>query len=255
MFDDYPVYIAKKIQAYKAEISSGLNTIIELPLPSDSRFKGIVQRAFDKKPPFGGKEKNSDKGFKDVLLWESILEFTLLHSNANILFYTKDNGFKETLIHEFGLACPQAFIVICSTETEVTNELNRWAKNIDIYAYQPVETYPKNRALVEWLESSEFEVQMIDTNFGLIEKNRLIVSTSLKLLSIDNIAVNQESEDSVEYLVDVVLLITYAFTGGGSTQEHISVTIIIESKYEEGFFVEDAYRSDYFEETTDESEV
>lgn len=123
-FIDYPAYIAEKIQAYKTEISSGINTIIELPIPSDGRFKGIVRRAFAKAPPFGGKEKNSDKGFKDVLLWESILEFTLLHPNANILFYTKDNGFKETLIDEFGFVYPQASIVICSTETEVTDELN-----------------------------------------------------------------------------------------------------------------------------------
>lgn len=257
-FDDYPSYITKVVQSYRDEISTGLNTIIELPIPSDGRFKGIVRRAFDKAPPFGGKEKNSDKGFKDVLLWESILEFVLSHPNADILFYTKDNGFKDILIDEFRQAHPQASIVICSTETEITDELNKWAKDIDIYAYQPIETYPENRALIKWLESPDFEIQMIDRDFGLVEKNRLIASTSLKLLSIDNIAVIQETEDTMEYSVDVTLEIGYAFKGGSSIHESVDVTIIIESKYNEAFFVEDAYKSDSsdsVEEIAEESEV
>lgn len=252
--DDYPTYIDGKVQAYKTEIGSGINTIIELPIPSARRFQGIVRRAFDKMPPFGGKEKNSDKGFKDVLIWESILEFTLLHQNANILFYTKDNGFKETLVDEFKKVHPQASIVICSTENEVTDELNKWAKSIDIYAYQPVATYAENHDLVEWLKSSDFEMQMIDRDFGLIEKNRLISSTSLKLLSIDNITISHQTDDSVEYLVDAILSVAYTFIGGGSTQENMNITIVIESEADISFIVEDAYKPDYVEETSNESE-
>ena len=257
-FDDYPSYISNIVRAYRNEISSGINRIIELPIPSDGRFKGIVRRAFDKAPPFGGKEKNSDKGFKDVLLWESILEFVLSHPNAGILFYTKDNGFKEILVEEFRMAHPQASIVICSTETEISDELNKWAKNIDIYSYQPIKTYPENRALIDWLESPDFEIQMIDRDYGLVEKNRLITSTSLKLLSIDNIAVIQETEDTVEYSVDVTLKIAYSFKGGSSIQEKVEVTILIKNDFEEVFFVEDAYKSDSSdsdEETVEESEV
>lgn len=229
-----------------------------MPIPSDRRFKGIVRRAFDKAPPFGGKEKNSDKGFKDVLLWESILEFVLLHPHADILFYTKDNGFKEILINEFRQAHPQASIVICSTEAEITEELNKRAKDIDIYSYQPIEAYPENYALINWLKSSDFEIQMIDRNFGLVEKNRLIASTSLKLSSIDSIAVIQETEDAVDYSVDVTLEIGYAFKGGSSINESIEATIVVESKFEEVFFVEDAYKleySDSADEIAEESEV
>lgn len=256
--EDYPLYIAKAVQSYRDEISTSLNTIIELPIPSDGRFKGIVRRAFNKAPPFGGKEKNSDKGFKDVLLWESILEFVLSHPHADILFYTKDNGFKEILIDEFKQAHPQASITICSTETEVTDELNKWARDIDIYSYQPIEAYSENLSLIKWLGSSDFEIQMIDRDFGLVEKNRLIASTTLKLLSIDNIAVIQETADAVDYSVDVTLDIGYAFKGGSSIHESIEATIIVENQYEEAFFVEDAYKSDSSdsaEKTAEEIEV
>ena len=130
--DDYIEYITKEIDTYKSEIQSGINNIMVLPIPSDNRFKGIVQRAFDKAPPFGGKEKNSDKGFKDVLIWESILELTFSHKYANILFYTKDKGFKEILKEEFQETNHDADISILSSEDEIKSALEEWAKAIDI---------------------------------------------------------------------------------------------------------------------------
>lgn len=99
--EDYPNYIKSVVERYKEELEKGLIKITELSLPSASRFQSVMERAFSKLPPFGGKEKNSDKGFKDVLIWESILEFTAQHENANIIFYTKDKGYKDVLVDEF----------------------------------------------------------------------------------------------------------------------------------------------------------
>ena len=254
VIDNYRAFIMDKIRSYQDEIQSGVNNIIVLPIPSDDRFKGIVQRAFDKAPPFGGKEKNSDKGFKDVLLWESILEFTLSHKEAEIIFYTKDNGFKDTLVEEFNKLHPQAFISICSTEHEIRELLEKWAKEIDIYMYQPIETYIENRDLIEWLESSDFEIQMIDHDYGFIEKNRLISSTYLKLLSYDNVSVINKSENTMEYSIDVTLEIGYTFKGGGFIKENIDVTILVEYIIGELYSVKDFYRSDASNTTESERE-
>lgn len=57
----------------------------------------------------------------------------------------------------------------------------------------------------------------------MIEKNRLISSTSLKLLSIDNITISHQTDDSVEYLVEAILSVAYTFIGGGSTQENMNI--------------------------------
>lgn len=254
VIDDYRAFVMDKIHSYQDEIQSGINKIIMLPIPSDDRFKGIVQRAFDKAPPFGGKDKNSDKGFKDVLLWESILELTLSHKEAEIIFYTKDNGFKDTLVEEFNKLHPQASISICSAEDEIRELLEKWAKEIDIYMYQPIENYTENRDLIEWLESSDFEIQMIDRDYGLIEKNRLISNTYLKLLSYDNISVISESENTVEYNVDATLEIGYTFKGGGIIKENIDVIILVEYILGELYSVEDVYRSDVSDTTESEGE-
>lgn len=242
IIDNYRAFIMDKIDSYQAEIQSGINNIITLPIPSNDRFKGIIQRAFDKFPPFGGKEKNSDKGFKDVLLWESILEFTLSHKEAKIIFYTKDNGFKDILIEEFNKLYPQAFIAICSIEHEIKELLENWAREIDIYMYQPIESYNETRDIIEWLESSDFEIQMIERDYGLIEKSRLISSTYLKLLSYDNISVVAESENIIKYSIDTTLEIGYTFKGGGAINENIDVTILVRYNVDKLYSVEDVYR-------------
>ena len=63
---------------------------MELPIPNNKCFTRIVERAFEKKAPFEGKEKNSDKGFKDVLIWESILELVEINPKSEIIFYSQD---------------------------------------------------------------------------------------------------------------------------------------------------------------------
>ena len=84
---NYPEYIKTKIVEYKEEITKGLNKVIEIPVASNNRFESIINRAFSKLPPFEGKEKRSDKGFKDALLWESVLEFALKHPKSKMMLY------------------------------------------------------------------------------------------------------------------------------------------------------------------------
>lgn len=68
---------------------------------SESRFSSIVNRALNKNAPFeGGAKGNSDKGFKDAVIWESILEFAMLNDGEFILL-TNDKRFKDQLSIEF----------------------------------------------------------------------------------------------------------------------------------------------------------
>ena len=94
---------------------------------------------------------------------------------------------------------------------------------------------------------------MIDRDYGLVEKSRLITSTSLILINYDNISVVNESENSIDYSVDVTLEVSYTFKGGGSIKETIDVTVIVENVLGEFYSVEDAYRTD-IEDFTDNDE-
>lgn len=96
---DYHEYIHDKMKNYlEVEKVSVLKTC------SMSAFEDIVKRAINKKPPFEGKNKESDKGFKDTIIWESIIEFAKINE-GEFLFYTHDKRFqdneKEFLLKEF----------------------------------------------------------------------------------------------------------------------------------------------------------
>ena len=241
---NYPEYIKDKITAYKDDLSSGLNKVIELPIASNSCFDSIVNRAFNKLPPFEGKDKKSDKGFKDALLWESVLEFASKHSNSNIIFYSKDNIFGELLLKEFAEREANSSLFICKNEIEVKNQLEIWAKEIDEYSYQPIEDFYEDKEIIEWLKSKDFSTQIIDRSFGLVEQGRLIASTNIHLIDIDNIECLSKTEDSKEYYIEIVLQIEYDLKDGGKTSETINAGVRVEVFDDTVFSVEDAYRID-----------
>lgn len=50
----------------------------------------IIQRAVNKQAPFEGKSKESDKGFKDAVIWEGILSYKERHYNDTVILISKD---------------------------------------------------------------------------------------------------------------------------------------------------------------------
>ena len=241
---NYPEYIKTKIVEYKEEISKGLNKVIEMPIASNDRFESIINRAFGKLPPFEGKDKRSDKGFKDALLWESVLEFALKHPKSKIIYYSKDNAFGDFLLGEFMENIMDSSLSICKNESEVKTQLEMWAKEIDKYSYQPIEEYEENKEVVDWLNSKDFFVQITDRDFDIVEKGRLITSTVAHLINIDNIEALNSDENAIEYYIEVTLQFVYELKDGGKTQETINAGIDAIAIDDTGYLVVDAYRID-----------
>ena len=92
---EYEKFIEEKKQSYI--LQKGIKI---LPICGEGRFHKIVERALDKKAPFEGVDKQSDKGFKDALIWESMLEFAE-KNEGTYLFFTGDKRFKGELELEF----------------------------------------------------------------------------------------------------------------------------------------------------------
>ncbi len=67
------------------------NHIIPCGTSSDV-FEAILKRAYNKVAPFSETEK-SDKGFKDTVLWLSMITYFKENGEDEILFLTDDNGF------------------------------------------------------------------------------------------------------------------------------------------------------------------
>ena len=90
------------IKKIKDTTISGLE-IASIPLDKKTLFEEIFIRAINKYPPF--KAESSDVGFKDTILYLSLLEYAKNYSDAIFVFFTKDSGFsgenKEILENEF----------------------------------------------------------------------------------------------------------------------------------------------------------
>ena len=55
----------------------------------------ILKRANKKEPPFSSAKNASDKGFKDCLLWLSLLEYFKTNGETEVVFVSEDGGFKD----------------------------------------------------------------------------------------------------------------------------------------------------------------
>ncbi len=241
---NYSDFIHNVIETYRTNLSSDINTVIELPVASEVRYTSIVKRAFEKRPPFEGKDKKSDKGFKDALLWESILELTSQHNTAKFIYYSQDNAFGRELEDEFMENFPNAHLVICSTESAVKEHLELWAKEIDIYSFTPIEDYIENKDVINWLQTGDFLIQLIDQDYGLVDKSRLITDSAVNLISFDNIQIINQTDDNTNYSIDAVLELAYTLKDGSNIKENINVIITVSHMLNEVFVVEDVYMSD-----------
>lgn len=76
-----------------------------IPFSSDSSiFEKILDRVYKKIPPFSSIDGASDKGFKDSLIWISLLDFFKSNGENDVVFVTNDNGFiknDKILCNEF----------------------------------------------------------------------------------------------------------------------------------------------------------
>lgn len=63
---------------------------------NEATFQQLLDRVFKKLPPFSSVDGASDKGFKDTLLWISLMQFFKNDGEDEIIFITNDNGFRKS---------------------------------------------------------------------------------------------------------------------------------------------------------------
>lgn len=70
------------------------------PYPPNEALQGLIQRVISKLPPFEGKDKESDKGFKDALIWESLLDYKKRNTKDVLVLYSKDKRITDALLEK-----------------------------------------------------------------------------------------------------------------------------------------------------------
>jgi hypothetical protein len=191
-------------------------------LPSNIRFDSIVKRAFEKRPPFEGSEGGSDKGFKDALLWESILEYNSIHQELNMILYSSDKLFCDELIHEFKSECQTSEIKIFgkNQESGLIEELESIALNIDSFSYVDVIIDDIDKAR-NWVYSESFLNQILNFQDRLEEVNKFTVVKKAQIGEINDIDLINTNDDEVK---DFCINSTINFTLSVLDKAEVEVT-------------------------------
>lgn len=114
--------------------------IVEVP---PTCFESVIDRAIEKRAPFEGKDKQSDKGFKDALIWETILQYKRRHPEESIIWVTHDKQCKsKSLVFEYRDLFDEE-IIFCNARNEFEELLNELIKTLEIDA-KPIKRSPKD---------------------------------------------------------------------------------------------------------------
>lgn len=167
---DINKFSLEQIEKYKEIIlnsNSGAKTV-NLPFPDDSCLKNIMRRAINKSFPFHVTSEHSDYGFKDVIIWESILKYKSDNKGQKIILYSEDGGFHDKLCEEFHNLYNDEIKIIRKID-DLYSLLEDIAKqNVDaakIYTQEPEGN--EIERIKDWLKSSQFKYEL----FRVINKS------------------------------------------------------------------------------------
>lgn len=227
------------VSAYKEVVlndQSGAKTI-ELQLPDNDCFKEIVSRAIHKAFPFYVTTEHSDYGFKDVVIWESILKYKRNNPETKILLYSVDKGFDNCLLKEYeDLFGDQ--ISILKTKDSLYDRLEEIAKtNIeDVKIYNLSPSGNEIEIIETWLESQEFK----DSIWQIVDKTLIEKSNVLKEINVLDYNFISSHPDYDNTQVWMEILVNFRFESTNSLidiDSSLSQKLIIDVDipYEEGF--------------------
>ena len=237
---DYSTELDVYISNYKKHLSSDAFFVDYnvIKLPTKERFENIINRAFNKKEPFGDKSsKASDKGFKDVLLWESILEFAQSYVNHDFVLYCNDSMFNESLEDEFNLLYPQNTIKIIKEEKGIKDYLQLMATEkgtakgveITLSIEERVEKFVDSHEFIEKIKDSYFFEAYLDAMSNSCDiKNIVYVGNDLFIFNdaeYDGHEIH-ESKSEVNGVVVTIEIIYLDFLGIKKLDESTYVILL-----------------------------
>jgi len=118
---DYQTHIEAVAKKY---LSTKKIRLIEIPDNEQLKdvFERIIDRALNTKPPFQKYGDRSDVGFKDALIWESILSYSHVKDFDKVILFTNDDCFSGECEKEFQEK-QQKYFSVQKSEGDVMDEL------------------------------------------------------------------------------------------------------------------------------------
>lgn len=181
-------------------------------------LKSLINRVHQSKPPFFKTTQNSDAGFKDSVIWETLLNYSEVEKFNKIILVTKDKGF-EGCEEEFISKWNRHFKILSAPEsvnTELGIDYNNYIKERAIHDFAQTEyfiDYLKDELKVKTfitIESVDFKIE----NFAITDICKYVSrltpndegDENLLVSSIINIHFTQDGEKKVQPVEALTLL-------------------------------------------------
>lgn len=116
---DYEGFLDNLVKEYLQKVSV---EIIEYP--PNNCFLNIINRAISRKKPFFITGEHKDYGFKDVVIWESVLNYEKIDDFNKVIIMTRDNGFDESCVEEFNMK-HRKYMFVFNNSKEALLELSK----------------------------------------------------------------------------------------------------------------------------------
>ncbi len=200
---NYRNFITEKVEAVIAE-----HNIVKIPFDEAKTtiiFKNMLEKVLDVedvKSPFRPK----DAGFKDNVIWESLIHYDDIGEYDKIFFLTKDGDYKENCYEEFNLMWPEQEILIRKEPAQIIIDIERIYQ--EYLSEKEIFDFTESDIFKETLERDLTSKQKIDidgTEYDIV--NSSINNYALKIEKqlpdeneVENIKVT--SEITIEYLFD-----------------------------------------------------
>jgi hypothetical protein len=200
--------------------------LIEIPDDEHLKevFQTIIKRALNTQPPFMRHGERSDAGFKDALIWESILRYPHITDFDKVILLTSDSGFNNECINEFQ-GSTKRYFSIQRSEGDVTDELAKDYAN-----------YIKNRDLITFARTDYFKSHLEKQLSGksILVDTQVCAIIRFEILdpcdSIETIQDTEQSEDSEEINIKSKAKVYYAYKEGESELILTVNTLLDEAK-------------------------
>lgn len=216
-FKPYIEYKDKKniddiLQDIQCDIQSNLELLFETRIikydESSNTFKSIINRALEKIPPFSddNEKAKSDKGFKDTIIWLSVIEYFKNQGENNVIFISDDKVFvnNSILVNEFKSHTNKNITIKTNEEflKMIAYENNKRAENIalknnDLDFEHDVEinniSDEELARLREYIEHIIYEVCFISTGYNFEMDNTFTLISKIDASYVKNMLINLEN--------------------------------------------------------------
>jgi len=201
---DYEKHLDIKISAFIGKYD------IDVPdFPNNQVFPKLVNKVLNKEKPFY-KKGGKDAGFKDAIIWESILEYAEHHKDGDYIFHTADKDFDcPELKSEFNDKTGRDINIISklSEIKEYMDKVLQLKLGLDFIVSSFTETFQNN--LYRLLIENFYQIVIDDEIYNIFDFGQ-----GFKLLDISSLPNNM-----YEMLISFNVIHETPYTGYGVVDE------------------------------------